>query len=108
MTEPMIEAELCIAGQNGARLARRAVPAGSTIEAALAAFGRPLRPGEGLAVWGRRAELSDAVRAGDRIEIAAPLLVDPKEARRRRAAEQGDVRVVTCGRHGSRRQLKSV
>lgn len=106
MTARMIDAELCIAGASGAQVCARRIPEGATIEEALALFGRPLGDGEGLAVWGRRASLSDAVQPGDRIEIAAPLLTDPKEARRRRAAEQGDVRIVTCGRHGSRRQLK--
>ena len=41
---------------------------------------------------------------GDRLEVSPRLLVDPREARRRRAERQGDVRVVTCGRHGGRRR----
>jgi putative ubiquitin-RnfH superfamily antitoxin RatB of RatAB toxin-antitoxin module len=37
-------------------------------------------------VWNRRCSLGDPVRDGDRIEVYRPLTVDPKEARRIRAA----------------------
>ncbi len=36
--------------------------------------------------WNRAAELGDALRDGDRVEIYRPLLVDPKEMRRKRAS----------------------
>jgi len=38
-----------------------------------------------VGVWGRRAELGDQVRDGDRVEIYRPLQADPKETRRQRA-----------------------
>jgi putative ubiquitin-RnfH superfamily antitoxin RatB of RatAB toxin-antitoxin module len=38
------------------------------------------------AVYGRAVALSYALRAGDRVEILRPLLVDPKEQRRQAAA----------------------
>lgn len=41
-----------------------------------------------IGVYGVRASLTDVVRDGDRIEIYRPLRVDPKEARRRRAARK--------------------
>jgi hypothetical protein len=41
-----------------------------------------------LGVWGRRAKLDDALRDGDRVEIYRPLQVEPKEARRARAADR--------------------
>lgn len=41
---------------------------------------------QAVGVYGVRASLNDVVRDGDRIEIYRPLQVDPKEARRRRAA----------------------
>jgi uncharacterized protein len=44
--------------------------------------GRTLEAG----VWNRRCSLGDRVREGDRIEVYRPLTVDPKEARRIRAA----------------------
>jgi putative ubiquitin-RnfH superfamily antitoxin RatB of RatAB toxin-antitoxin module len=39
-----------------------------------------------VGVFGRLAELSDALREGDRVEIYRPLLTDPKQARLRRAS----------------------
>ena len=39
----------------------------------------------GFAVFGRRAEPTDPVSKGDRIEVVRPLVIDPKEARRSRA-----------------------
>ena len=59
----------------------------------------------GLAVFGRRIEPSTKLHEGDRLEVAGALVCDPKKVRRARAESQGDVRVVTCGRHGGRRRL---
>lgn len=39
-----------------------------------------------VGIFNRVCELHDTVAAGDRVEIYRPLLADPKEARRRRAA----------------------
>lgn len=78
---------------------------GVIAEEALAQAGRKLASGEGLSVFGRRADVMTVLHDGDRLEISAPLLVDPKEARRRRAERQGDVRVVTAGRHGGKHRL---
>ena len=41
--------------------------------------------GYGLAVFGRRADLTSKISDGDRIEILRALLRDPKDARRVRA-----------------------
>lgn len=41
-----------------------------------------------VGIFGRLAKLTDIVQEGDRIEIYRPLLADPKEIRRKRAAEQ--------------------
>ena len=38
-----------------------------------------------VGVFSKPRKLSDVVRAGERIEIYRPLLIDPKEARRKRA-----------------------
>ncbi|MDH5423772.1 MAG: RnfH family protein [Gammaproteobacteria bacterium] len=40
-----------------------------------------------VGIFGKMAKLSDNLKAGDRVEIYRPLLADPKEVRRRRAAE---------------------
>jgi len=39
----------------------------------------------GYGIFGRRVTADAQLREGDRIELYRPLLVDPKEARRRRA-----------------------
>lgn len=64
----------------------------STIEAAIRESGLLERFPEidleqnRVGVFGKLAKLSDSLRAGDRIEIYRPLIADPKEVRRRRAA----------------------
>lgn len=79
------------------------VPEGATIGEALRLAGVKLEDGWGVALWGHRCREEDVLSAGDRIDLTAPLICDPKQARRERAEQQGDVRTVTCGRHGSRR-----
>ena len=48
---------------------------------------RPEIVGDQLAVgiWGTIATWQQPVRGGDRVEVYLPLLIDPKDARRRRA-----------------------
>ena len=40
-----------------------------------------------VGVFGKLGKLSAALRTGDRVEIYRPLLADPKEVRKKRAAE---------------------
>ncbi|MCK5334722.1 MAG: RnfH family protein [Gammaproteobacteria bacterium] len=40
-----------------------------------------------VGIFGKLTKLSAGLKAGDRVEIYRPLLADPKEVRRRRAAE---------------------
>jgi putative ubiquitin-RnfH superfamily antitoxin RatB of RatAB toxin-antitoxin module len=71
------------------------LPAGATVADALehsglleaypALRGQPLA----LAVWGRNALTTQALREQDRVEVLRPLQVDPKVARRERFAKQG-------------------
>lgn len=85
-----IEAEVVYPLPTEQVLVRVRVPAGATIGVAIAASGitqryaqlneAPLRVG----VFGKRAALTTRLQAGDRVEIYRPLLVDPKETRRRR------------------------
>jgi putative ubiquitin-RnfH superfamily antitoxin RatB of RatAB toxin-antitoxin module len=71
------------------------VPDGATVRDAVRASGWPeLSRRQDVAaldvgIWGRRCTLDQAVRAGDRVEIYRPLLVDPKVARRERFHKQG-------------------
>ncbi|OOF56794.1 RnfH family protein [Rodentibacter myodis] len=41
-----------------------------------------------VGIFSRPTKLTDVLKEGDRIEIYRPLLADPKEIRRKRAAEQ--------------------
>ena len=58
---------------------------GATVADAALASGLPLEGIDGYAVHGVRAAAERALRDGDRGELLRPLLLDPKEARRRRA-----------------------
>lgn len=71
------------------------VPSGTTVRQALHASGLldafpfiDLSAGA-VAVWGRRAQPSQVLRDGDRVEVCRPLTVDPKVARRERFRAQG-------------------
>jgi putative ubiquitin-RnfH superfamily antitoxin RatB of RatAB toxin-antitoxin module len=44
---------------------------------------------DGLGVWGRKAQPTQVLSEGDRVEIYRPLRVDPKVARRERFQKQG-------------------
>ena len=61
------------------------LPAGATVADALAAGNLHPSMVDGYAVYGERATADTTLRDGDRVELLRPLLMDPKEARRRRA-----------------------
>jgi putative ubiquitin-RnfH superfamily antitoxin RatB of RatAB toxin-antitoxin module len=71
------------------------LPEGATLRQAVQASGLAAAcPGLDLAaceagLWGRRSDWDALLRAGDRVEIYRPLLVDPKVARRERFRKQG-------------------
>ncbi|MBB4129492.1 MULTISPECIES: RnfH family protein [unclassified Xanthomonas] len=59
---------------------------GTTVAEAIAASGLALeQPPVAQAVHGLIARPDQVLRDGDRVELLRPLLLDPKEARRRRA-----------------------
>jgi putative ubiquitin-RnfH superfamily antitoxin RatB of RatAB toxin-antitoxin module len=62
------------------------LPATATVADAVAASGLPLEGIDGLALHGQRVAEHARLREGDRVELLRPLQMDPKEARRRRAA----------------------
>lgn len=97
--------EVVTISADGANLFTLDVEPGTTAEAAAARAGIALTPETGLARWGGKLAPDAVLAAGDRLEVAAPLICDPKKVRQARALSQGDVRVVTCGRHGGRRRL---
>lgn len=60
-----------------------------------------------VGIWNRTCKLADQPRNGDRIEIYRPLVADPKEIRRRRAAKaklEGRADKVTGGRPDEQRK----
>ena len=62
------------------------LPDGAIVADAVSACGFDgLMPGQPLAVHGLMVEGSTVLREGDRVDVLRPLLLDPKEARRRRA-----------------------
>ena len=65
------------------------LPVGATLSDALAAAGWSDAEGiSGYAIFGVNAALDAVLREGDRVELLRPLLMDPKEARRRRALKR--------------------
>ena len=70
------------------------VPVGATLASALEAA--KLTPAwlaeqgiDGFALHGVRSDADARLHDGDRIELLRPLVADPKDARRRRAARKG-------------------
>lgn len=69
------------------------VPLGTTIKEGIASSGVLERYAElepetmKVGIFGKLAKLDTLLRAKDRIEIYRPLIADPKEVRKRRAAE---------------------
>lgn len=60
---------------------------GATVADALAASGFGDDGAAGYAIFGERALATTLLHDGDRVEVLRPLQADPKQARRRRAAE---------------------
>ena len=89
--------EVCYAGKD--RIWRSAVEldAPATLGDALARSGLIERLGLDLAVlrvglFGKLATPQTALRDGDRVELTRPLVVDPKQARRRRVEKKSAAR----------------
>lgn len=74
------------------------VPPGTTLMQAIEASGiRDAFPGlvvdpKRLGIFGRKAQPDDVLQEADRVEIYRPLIADPKEARRQRAAQEKKAR----------------
>ncbi|MBC3921296.1 RnfH family protein [Pseudomonas lurida] len=91
----MVEIEVVHAAEDRQVLLTVAVPAGASLRAAVQASGIAVQFPElnladcPLGIFGKVVPDADvrAVQAGDRIEIYRPLLADPKEVRRLRAAK---------------------
>lgn len=91
----MLQIEVVYALPARQTLLQLTVPAGSTIESAIRASGVLQKhpdinlKEQQVGIFGEIAGLTRILRDGDRVEIYRPLLVDPKEHRRRRARISG-------------------
>ena len=91
----MVEIEVVYAAVDRQLLLAVAVPAGTSLRAAVQSSGIAAQfpeldlAGCALGIFGKAVVDADVriVQAGDRIEIYRPLLADPKEVRRLRAAK---------------------
>lgn len=86
----MIQVEVVLAMPRVSRSVRLALVGGTTVAAAAAASGLPQEGITGYAVYGEAASADSVLGDGDRLELLRPLQLDPKEARRLRAARARD------------------
>jgi putative ubiquitin-RnfH superfamily antitoxin RatB of RatAB toxin-antitoxin module len=88
-----ITIEVAYALPNVQTLLKLAVPAGTTAEEAVRGSGILQKHSEidlehaKLGIFGKHVKHGALLREGDRVEIYRPLIADPKEVRRQRAAE---------------------
>ena len=83
--------EVAWAGDGREALVALDLPEGASVDDAVAKalpdLAEKVRSGELVcAIFGRRVERYATLGGGDRVEVTRPLVVDPKTARRRRAA----------------------
>ena len=88
-----IRVEVAYAEPDAQTIVDVALPAGATIREAIEA-GQLIHEypdmdpeRHGVGVWSKLKKLDDVLRDGDRVEIYRPLKADPREVRRRLAAE---------------------
>ena len=82
-----MKVDVVLAWPRMARSRALTLPDGATVATALAAFGPIDAEIVGYAVFGIRATEDTVLRDGDRLELLRALTLDPKDARRRRAAK---------------------
>jgi putative ubiquitin-RnfH superfamily antitoxin RatB of RatAB toxin-antitoxin module len=93
--EALWRVEVAYASPSRQEVIEIGVPPGATVEQAIRASGILERFPEidvtrqRVGVFGEIARLDDPVHDGDRVEIYRPLIADPKQARRQRAARGG-------------------
>jgi len=93
VNEPQIRVEVVFAKPGEQVLEQLRVAAGETVEAVIRKSGVLERFPEidlkinKVGIFGKASPLTATLNDGDRIEIYRPLIADPKEARKKRAAE---------------------
>ncbi|WDS38049.1 RnfH family protein [Pseudoxanthomonas sp.] len=82
-----MQIEVVLAWSRGYRAVTLELPEGACVADALnAAAFEEAGLATGMSVFGVNATPQTVLNDGDRVELLRPLLIDPKEARRRRAA----------------------
>ena len=79
--------EVIYARREGTDVVTVQLPAGATVRDAVAAAGIAA-DSRALGIFGKRVCADAPLADGDRVEIYRPLLLDPKERRRQRAARR--------------------
>jgi len=93
MADDAISIEVAYARPDEQRIISLQVPEGTTVGDAIARSGiTELFPEINVAqakmgIWGKLSREDAVLQPGDRVEIYRPLIADPKEARKKRAAE---------------------
>ena len=77
--------EVVYATAEGASSEELELPNGTTVQAAVAASRFASTPVAATAIFGKAVDADRVLEDGDRIELLRELLIDPKDARRRRA-----------------------
>ena len=77
--------EVVYATAQGAHAEELELPEGAIVQAAVAASRFASTPVAGTAIFGKAVTGDRVLEEGDRIELLRELLIDPKDARRRRA-----------------------
>jgi len=95
--EPGMEVEVAYATPKRQLIINVMLPAGATVEQAIEASGireefpqieaRPI-----VGIFSRKVSLDHRLSTGDRVEIYRPLIADPKEVRRQKAAQEKEAR----------------
>jgi uncharacterized protein len=89
----MLRVEVCYALPDKQELVTVTVPAGATLQQALEASGLLAKHPEidlkknKFGIYAKLSKLDSLLRDRDRVEIYRPLIADPKEVRKQRAAE---------------------
>ena len=89
----MLDVEVCYALPGKQELVKLNLPAGATVQQALEASGLLAKYPEidlkknKFGIFAKLSKLDTALRDRDRVEIYRPLIADPKEVRKQRAAE---------------------
>ncbi len=98
VTDELIEVEVAYAKPDEQALIPLKVPPGTTLEQAIVQSGVLERFPEidlsvnKVGIFGKVAKKDTVLSPGDRVEIYRPLIADPKEARKKRAAEGKQMR----------------